>query len=93
MKDSIKNFIAGWKAWDQEDNKSLVYLNWNHRFRDAGYIGVAISDSYIFPNKNIEIWCNENIGEDHYAWVGAPDQFTYWFENEETALQFSLRWL
>lgn len=93
MKDAIKNFIEGWKAWDQEDNKGPVYKNWNLRFRDAGYISVVLINSWIFPKENIEAWCNENVGIEHYAWVGGIDSCTYWFENEEAALQFSLRWL
>lgn len=95
MKDSIKNFVDAWHSYDQKDNKyrHLGSTKWNHRFRDAGYIEVIMTPAWIFSNKNIEAWCNENVGTEHYAWVGDLAACTYWFENEETALQFSLRWL
>jgi len=59
---------------------------WSEELAAAGYITVKLTRSADWPE--VHRWCIDNIGEDHYTWSGTD----FWFESEEDAVMFSLRW-
>lgn len=61
-------------------------IDWNFELKQAGFLSVEISNLQQW-NK-IHAWCCDHIGEDHYVWTGS----TFWFENEQDVLLFSLCW-
>lgn len=83
-RDCIKDFIEAWKAYDNPDDPRVP--PWNMRFQDTGYYCVDLNDHQAW--SVCYDWCKENIGEKHYAWFGK----TFWFENEQDAVLFRLRW-
>jgi hypothetical protein len=61
--------------------------DWEGLLTQQGYCSVPIQTNREFLQVNA--WCNQHIGEDHYVWTGS----SYWFETDEAAVLFSLRWL
>lgn len=95
-RDCIKDFIDSWLIIDGQINQ-FVYMEiptvktkahqWNIRFREAGYYCVQFNNRY--PNwGEIYSWCSNNIGIEHFAWLGN----TFWFETEQDKSWFLLRW-
>ena len=63
-------------------------LDWQKQFRKNGYFevcGVAqpFSNQYIIGQ-----WCVDKFGSEHYSWDGT----SWWFDSEENAVLFALRW-
>jgi hypothetical protein len=60
---------------------------WNEQFQGAGYYSV---DTHVMTIDwtGCHAWCQQQFGEDHYSWTGS----TFWFETEQDALLFTLRW-
>lgn len=94
MKDSLQDFILYWQHWDKDcrhsSSSSIIDggTQWDHRFRDAGYYYSKPGN----PKKDwgdIHEWCRKMYGEQHYAWTCLD---TFWFECEQDAVLFSLRW-
>jgi hypothetical protein len=92
-KDCIHDFIHAWKQWDQakdqgQEGESTRPL-WNVRFQDAGYYSAEPSrDSIRDYWQEIHRWCEQQFDTEHYAWTGS----TFWFETEQAAIMFTLRW-
>jgi hypothetical protein len=86
-KDCIQDFIAAWKQYDTSTMKYQTPY-WNGRFKDAGYYPVDVSNS-MYNWSSIHAWCEEKFTKNHYAWAGS----TFWFESEQDAIMFTLRWL
>jgi hypothetical protein len=61
-------------------------VDWDRLLEGAGYCGVPISTYAHW--RDVMVWCNEVVGEDHYTWTG----YTLWFESTEMATLFALRW-
>jgi len=80
--ESIREFT---RRIDRVDTHSQPAL-WHQRFRAAGYYPVKVSLKQ--PWVYIHEWCQDQFGEDHYTWTGG----TFWFETEQAAVLFSLRW-
>jgi len=59
---------------------------WHQRFRAAGYHSVEVNLDH--PWQDIHEWCVDQFGKDHYTWTGG----TFWFETEQAAVLFALRW-
>jgi hypothetical protein len=79
----IKEFI---EAWLVRDGKISMNVDWAQRYIDAGYHRIIISQ---FDNwTEVHDWCEEELGREHYSWNGA----NFWFETEEDAFRFALRW-
>lgn len=85
MKDCIQDFIQSWRKYDKSDTDTK-FPCWDTRFRSAGYYPVLISN--ITQWTQIHAWCTETVGHDHYAWSGN----TFYFESDQAAIQFTLRW-
>jgi len=68
-------------------------LNWHFILQNAGYPCVEYPDisSLTWQNRaKVYNWCNENFGEDRWSTTGGG-RF-YWFEKQEDAMVFKLRW-
>ena len=75
-----------------------VYIReWDHTA--AGVVRTKYSQAGYLPVKSkllgregewqqIHAWCREHVGEKHYSWTGS----TFWFESEQDAALFALRW-
>lgn len=50
-----------------------------------GYFSVELMANEWTP---VHVWCRDMIGEENYTWTGT----TFWFDNKEDAIEFSLRW-
>lgn len=90
---SIREFINGWRVvspvkytrihTDQE------CVTWDQRLKSAGYYSIKISGPNCIDRwEDIHDWCKEKFGNDHYAWTGT----VFWFEREQHAVWFALRW-
>lgn len=66
--------------------KMPTLIHWNNLLRSAGYYPVELTSYEHW--RDIVIWCNEMVGENHYTWTG----YTMWFETSESAMMFALRW-
>ena len=92
MKDCIRDFIDSWKVYDKENyDPSQVYPPWTKRFVDCGYYSVSLSGKNFIENnwQDVHRWCEHEFGERHYTWTGS----IFWFETEEAAAWFALKWL
>ena len=88
MKDNIKDFVESWKKYDQvSDRTGLPPTDWHHRFKEAGYHSVSLNS--LTEWQAIHTWCTRQVGKEHYAWTGQ----IFWFETQEAANWFTLRWL
>lgn len=85
MKDCIHDFIEAWKKYDQDVDINPKVPPWTMRLHDAGYFGV---DKGSGSWRECHEWCREQIGHRHYAWVGNR----FWFECEQHAVLFKLKW-
>jgi hypothetical protein len=61
---------------------------WNQRLRAAGYYSAELGLSPFTNWQHVHDWCCDQFGEDHYVWTGS----TFWFETEQAAVLFALRW-
>jgi hypothetical protein len=62
---------------------------WHQRFRAAGYYSVEVNLQHPFNLwQDIHEWCVDQFGENHYTWTGS----TFWFETDQAAVLFALRW-
>ena len=91
--DSIKDFIQAWKQLDLSEDRGREEENtrpfWNLRFQDAGYYGIEASRESIRDYwQEMHQWCEQQFGEDRYAWTGS----TFWFETDNDAMLFGLKW-
>jgi hypothetical protein len=91
-KDSITDFIAAWRQWDEgRKYKSQANRDWDwaRRLAEAGYFGVKVGGHSIEHEwPNIHRWCEDQFGKNHYSWTGS----TFWFETDRDAVLFALRW-
>ena len=60
-------------------------IQWADTFHYAGYHSVRVNTR---GWHNIHSWCIENFGEQHYTWTGN----VFWFDNEQNAIMFALKW-
>lgn len=67
------------------DRNSMVPRKWKDLLREQGYYPVAAG---LGSWADIHEWCNQHIGEQHYTWTGE----VFWFETEQAAMLFTLRW-
>lgn len=69
-------------------------------WRKAGYVWSRVYEKMNYPSillgphghqqwTEVHQWCRENIDEKHYTWTGSR----FWFDREEDAALFALRWL
>ena len=63
------------------------WIDWHRAFTDQGYHDVALNE--LTQWQEIHQWCEQQFGQDHYVWTGNR----FWFEQEQDAMLFALRWL
>jgi hypothetical protein len=74
----------------QWHSRQYYLTDWNRELAVGGYYEVPMRTVQNFVNrKQATDWCREQFGEDHYCWTGG----SFWFECEEHAVLFTLRWL
>lgn len=88
-KDCIQDFCDAWQAYDRKSTNYIADRNWDLRFRDAGYYGVGLGTKSDRGRRELHKWCEEQVGKKHYAWTGTA---MFWFETEQAAVLFALRW-
>lgn len=72
---------------DRERVKQFsMWINWTEVFKDQGYHDVALREPTQW--QEIHRWCEQQFGQDHYVWAG----YRFWFEREQDAILFALRW-
>lgn len=84
MKSSIREFL------DSIIRDSMPKtIDWNGLLKEQEYYPVEF-DALKLNQNYVEIhkWCREAVGDSHYVWTGTK----IWFETEQTALLFSIRW-
>lgn len=57
-------------------------------FEQAGFYSAALGDLGNSDWQEIHQWCRQQFNRDHYTWTGS----TFWFETEQAAVLFTLRW-
>lgn len=83
---SISEFIRQLER-DRVANSSTS--RWSCEFRQAGYFPAELTMRGCITNwQAAHNWCKTEIGEDHYSWTGS----VFWFEREEHAVMFILKW-
>ena len=86
---SIREFTRQVAA--MRDQKKLIDpIDWNSILADRGYVPVPVGyRPRQQGDRTVRLaWCQEQFGEEHYAWTGS----NFWFETEKDAIMFALRW-
>lgn len=76
---SVRTFIDNYIAYPGNVNRYYQLL------LDEGYIPVEVNQ---FPGSELQKWAMENIGWENYNWTGN----VFWFNNEQDATIFRLKW-
>jgi len=64
-------------------------MDWNGYLEENGYIGVWIEYNHTrLKKKEMLAWANESFGNGHCYWTGS----CFWFDREENAVLFALKW-
>lgn len=82
---SIRSFIDKVKAEKEKPDKA-VFIDWPEILSAAGYHRADLNDSTHW--KEVHIWCVEEFGQENYAWSGN----IFWFQTNEAATWFTLKW-
>jgi hypothetical protein len=88
-RDCIHDFIEAWRNIDGDRDRPEE--DWNSRFKDAGYYSVIWGSTVYYPNNHWDElfrWCSDTFGVRHFVWCGSK----FWFDCEENAILFALRW-
>ena len=68
----------------RDEKETLEPLDWNGVFEDQGYYSVKLRPK----SKECYDWGVEQFGQEHFAWTGSK----FFFETEQDAIMFTLRW-
>lgn len=64
-------------------------IDWNRVLAEKGYYSIQAGGTKAIANwRECHAWCKEQFGE-HYTWTGSK----FWFETEEDAMLFVLKWI
>lgn len=77
---SVSQVLAG--------NYPEVINNWDERLSKAGYPSVHVALRSTEP----AIWARQHIGPQRYTFVFGNECVDFWFNSEEDAAFFALRW-
>lgn len=79
-KDCIRDMVDSWR---QGGSHSITDL-----LSQAGYHKAVAGIEGSIKCPEVYAWCTEQFGERHYVWYGGY----FWFETDEDAMLFALRW-
>jgi hypothetical protein len=68
----------------RDEKETVRPLDWNSTLEDQGFHSVKVSPW----NNEVYEWCTEQYGIEHFAWTGSK----FFFETEQDAIMFTLRW-
>ena len=68
------------------DRTLMVSRKRREILKEQGYYPVVSDPSTAWADMHE--WCEQHFGEDHYTWTGE----VFWFETEQAAVLFALRW-
>lgn len=92
IREFTEQYYARWtqRRWTQE-HELPDPINWHELLADQNYVRLKLPESLLLgpPFFEVDVWCIENIGPDHYIHVGNY----IWFDSTEQATAFALRWL
>lgn len=80
---NIRDYIKTVKPKAQKTD-----YDWRTALEKQGYSSVLLSRNGHDRWQEVHVWCQQQIGKDHYCWTGSR----FWFENEHDAVEFALRW-
>ncbi len=69
-------------------NYRTADVDWRRRFTEQGYYTVLPGQHGLRLWNEMHEWCEKHIGVKHYSWTGSR----FWFETEDAAFRFTLRW-
>lgn len=85
MSQSIREFLDSIRYTGRP-----LTTDWHELFKKKKFYSVDFEhDMLTEPYENLHEWCREKIGSDHYIWTGSK----MWFDNEQSVILFSMRWL
>lgn len=65
-------------------------IDWNNMLESGGYICISSGKlGWTGEFREAAQWCREQFGREHYYFTGG----SFWFDREEDAVMFALRWL
>lgn len=62
--------------------------DWRWAFDKMNYPSVLLGSASHQQWTEVHAWCQEHVGEQHYAWTGSR----FWFDQEKDAMLFALKW-
>jgi len=68
--------------------RNETLFDFRKQFRENGYFEVCGSKQPFSNQYIIGQWCVDKFGSGHYSWDGT----SWWFDSEENAVLFALRW-
>ena len=70
----------------------MKYCAGDKYIRNTQWIKIRISSRLHIPKlrANVHKWCQAQHNEHHFYWHYSSDH--WWFENEQDAIMFKLRW-
>jgi len=66
----------------------LESIDWNQLLEQQGYVSVELDYQSDITLLQAYHWCCEQFGKEHFTWTGSR----HWFESEQNAALFMLRW-
>lgn len=97
LQDYVEKIKADWEYTRRNRPASEVLLGpmlpirWREALSNAGYYHADLSGvmaTGFNAWKDAHRWCIDNFGKEHYTWTGER----FWFETDQDALLFRLRW-
>jgi len=81
---SIRSFIDTVKK--EKEFPEAAFIDWPEILSAAGYHRADLRHAMHWGE--VHRWCIEEFGQENYAWAGN----IFWFQTNEAATWFTLRW-
>ena len=88
VRDYFEEYGRQYQRPDDLIDLNIDRKNWYDILGSGGYIQVKFPNTDWNLTRQVAAWCRENFGVDHYYWTGG----VFWFDSEEQAVLFALRW-
>ena len=83
---SISEFIT--HVIQEPTRNQLESVDWNQLLEQQDYVSVELGYRSYITSQEAYDWCCEQFGKEHFTWTGSR----HWFESEQDAALFMLRW-